>query len=398
MPSQRYILIIEFLALILVLQFLNIAYTTSNATEIKDVENAYNLIVCPDPRRLVSNVLATSADGRVLVFREGSDPLRDCASKVISLIEALPRPLELNKSVEMNMEYYTRLVELTINRLVAMRQVSISLKEFIREHGFQILVTRLYGDKLALVIVATSRPGGLGEEFAHIVAEAVTRVFNIYFKSVVVIYTDPNPSKTMSLLVKRIRWLLDSFAEKGITIALGYDIGIPVINVQKEAVSHVGSVQRFADIIAENLLEDSWVIVVLLDEPIRAYEQLGTHTASDSASRDVAASPTALPATSDYRREAIQDTTKTMEPSRTKTTVASTSRTNVEARTELVHTSTALTTSAVIVSVGEAVESVNMVESSTSSVSGYNPYVVVGVVVVVVLAIIAAILLFLHRR
>jgi len=40
-------------------------------------------MVCPDPEKLALNVLATSADGRVLVFRECIDPLRDCTSNII---------------------------------------------------------------------------------------------------------------------------------------------------------------------------------------------------------------------------------------------------------------------------------------------------------------------------
>jgi hypothetical protein len=118
--------------------------------------------------------------------------------------------------------------------------------------------------------------------------------------------------------------------KEGITLAIGYYGNVPVIDVYKRAADYVGGVQKFADIIAENLPEGSWVIVVLLDEPIRAYEQLITH----SASGDATASSATLPATSDYRREAMQVTTKTMEQSRTKTTVAPTSRTSVEAHTE----------------------------------------------------------------
>lgn len=45
------------------------------------------------------------------------------------------------------------------------------------------------GDKIAFAIVVTSRPGGLGKEFAHLVAGAITRVFKTDFEVAAVVYT-----------------------------------------------------------------------------------------------------------------------------------------------------------------------------------------------------------------
>lgn len=53
----------------------------------------------------------------------------------------------------------------------------------------------------------------------------------------------------MDLLVERISWLLDSLAKKSITISLGYDIGIPVVNVYEKVVDPVDGFQRFAGIL-----------------------------------------------------------------------------------------------------------------------------------------------------
>jgi hypothetical protein len=72
-----------------------------------------------------------------LFFREGHDPLYYCIDRLISLIESLPASLELNREVEINMEYYSRQVEFALKQLLITDQAGSSLKGTVENMFFE---------------------------------------------------------------------------------------------------------------------------------------------------------------------------------------------------------------------------------------------------------------------
>ena len=195
----------------------------------------------------MANMVASSSDGRVLVFWEDRALIK-CFEDFLDATNGRG----LNASVIAKSQYYRSLLAKNIRRLLGTAYEGSEITSDVERYGFNVFKVEVYSGNIAGVVIETSKPGGLGDEFAAVVARAVAETLGIRSGTVFVLYTAPNLMSLVEQLAANMNSTIEQVAESGATIAIGSLGYLPAVTVDIKAVSLVGGVQRRADIVAKS--------------------------------------------------------------------------------------------------------------------------------------------------
>ncbi|WP_317895703.1 hypothetical protein [Pyrofollis japonicus] len=268
MYYKSYSTAILVIVLMIVLQILpqSIAFAESTLPS-----HGLRFVACP-ARDVLNNMVTASDDGRVLVFWENRTLIK-CFEEFLEATKGH----ELNVSVIAKNQYYRSLLAENIRQLINNYKNSAIMSD-INRYGFRIFKVEVYKGNIVGVVIETSKPGGLGDEFAGIVARAVARTLGINDGTVVVMYTAPDALHMLEQLARNLNSTIEQLVKNGATIAIGSIGYLPAVTVDSTAVNLVGGVESLANMVAKNLPENGWVLLIIREKPLQFYPQPGSLT------------------------------------------------------------------------------------------------------------------------
>ena len=288
-------------------------------------------VACPG-EAVLANMVGVSSDGRVLVFWEDRALIK-CFEDFLDATNGR----ELNASVIARSQYYRSLLAENIRRLLSTAYNGSAITSDVERYGFNVFKVEVYSGNIVGVVIETSKPGGLGDEFAAVVARAVAEMLGIRSGTVFVMYTAPNLMSLVEQLAGSMNSIVEQVAAGGATIAIGSLGYLPAVTVDTKAVSLVGGVQRLADIVAKSLPENGWALLILREEPLHFYPQPGKLPATGTGTTSTTRAASSKEATS-----TMSTTPATMtEPSKAARTATAKTTTNTADKQSAIPPSTA---------------------------------------------------------
>lgn len=259
----RGLLSIVMLTILIGLLTVQIASSENGTLPSSALPSNLRIVVCPSPSDL-DNIVTASSDGRVLVFWENESPTR-CFDMFLKNTRGHSR----NATIEMKNQYYRSLVASSIKQILAIAHTNTGLKADIEKYGFNVFKVAAFKDNILEIVIETSKPGGLGTEFAKVAAEAAAKVFGINQGTVFIMYTAPNTLYMLEQLVHQMNNTINWLVKEKVTIAIGSIGYMPVVIIDTKAVSLVGGIQNLANIVANSLPEGGWALLILREKPPR---------------------------------------------------------------------------------------------------------------------------------
>ena len=249
-------------------------------------------VACPS-KDVLANMVGASSDGRVLVFWEDRALIK-CFEDFLDATNGH----ELNASVIARSQYYRSLLAENIRRLLSTAYKGSAITSDVERYGFNVFKVEVYSGNIVGVVIETSKPGGLGDEFAAVVARAVAETLGIRSGTIFVMYTAPNLMSLVEQLAANMDNIIEQVVRGEATIAIGSLGYLPAVTVDTRAASLVGGVQKLADIVAKSLPENGWALLILREEPLRFYPQPGKLPATSTDTTSTTRATTSKEATS----------------------------------------------------------------------------------------------------
>ncbi|GEM_PF-5696081 len=245
------------------------------------------LIVCPN-KQVVEKAVAVSSDGRVLLFAPETIAT-DCIRQLLDeertrIMDPLNVVLEYKLHREKN---YTR--GLVIKYYEGQFPWGVKSVEYratipkIRDnvYVFHVLIDNK-GAGFVLVIVPSIKH--IYDDYVldgvkkHVKDFATS--YGVDVDTIVVIpvsndVVEPYEEWWSRAILDQLEWLFQEIKEHRITYSVGYDMGIPVFDVEARILDTVSGPKEFVELIASHLPEGDWLLIQLLSEPITLVKQLG---------------------------------------------------------------------------------------------------------------------------